>query len=183
MEGLVDHIQEQFRSTQELLFNRQPLLRKKTYQRGLWKQSYTSTQEQHYHSTCWEQPTHHSPWEQPSCPSLWEQPSRPFPWEQPSCSSHWEHPAEQSWSDTRESFEFQSPGNAATTLHKCPPLVVTSKVSSKALPSSVINFCMHNTPSFKVTVLYYFTEYTLPFNNYKPILQLHTQWYNVYLLC
>ena len=98
-----------------------------------------SKQEQHSHSTCWEQPIHHSPWEQPSCPSPWEQPSHPFPWEQPSCSSHWEHPAEQSWSDTHESFEFQSPGNAATTLHKCPPLVVTSKVSSKALPSSVIN--------------------------------------------
>ena len=46
-------------------------------------------------------------------------------------------------------------------------------------PQSVqLNFLywMHNTPSFKVTVLYYFTEYTLPFNNYKPILQLHTQW-------
>ena len=181
----MDHIQEQFRSTQELLFNRlerleelaktrQPLPREKPYEQGLWKQSYTSTQEQHSRSTCWEQPTHRSPWEQPSCPSPWEQPSRPspwkqpsrpFPWEQPSCSSpweqpsrpfpweqpscpsprehpsrssHWEHPSEQSWSDTHESFEFQSPGNA-TTLHKCPPIVVTSKVSSKALPSSVIS--------------------------------------------
>ena len=86
-----------------------------------------------------EQPTHRSPWEQPSCPSSWEQPSRPSPWEQPSRSSHWEHPAEQSWSDTHESLAFPSPGNAATTLHKCPPLVVISKVSSKALPSSITN--------------------------------------------
>ena len=133
---------------EELAKTWQPLPREKPYQQGLWKQLYTSTQEQHSHSTCWEQPTHRSPWEQPSCPSTWEQPScpssweqssRPFPWEQPSCSSHWEHPAEQSWSDTHESFEFQSPGNAATTLHKCPPFVVTSKVLSKALPSSVIN--------------------------------------------
>ena len=38
-----------------------------------------------------------------------------------------------------ESFEFQSPWTAASTLHKCPPLVVTSEVSSRALPSSIIN--------------------------------------------
>ena len=182
VEGLVarvDHIQEQFRSMQKLLFNRLERLEElpktchmrpgeKPYQQGYWEPAYTSMQEQRSRSTCWEQPSFPSPWEQPSCSTSWEQPSFPTsweqvsrtpweqnsrsgpweqhsrsaPWEQPSRSIPREHPSEQPWSDSHESIEFQSPGTqntAKTPLHKCPPLVVTSKVSSKALPSSVIN--------------------------------------------
>ena len=117
-------------------------------------------QEQHSRSTCWEQPSCSTsgeqpsfstsweqvscpPWEQNSCSGPWErQPSRSAPWEQPSRSIPREHPSEQSWSETHESIEFQSPGTQNTAkipLHKYSPLVVTSKASSKALPSSVIN--------------------------------------------
>ena len=131
----------------------------KPYQQGYWEPAYTSMQEQHSCSTCWEQPSFSTSWEQPSFSTSWEQASfstyweqvsRP-PWEQNSRSGPWEqhshsipqeHPSEQSWSDAHELIEFQSPGTqntAKTPLHKCPPLVATSKVSSKALLSSVIN--------------------------------------------
>ena len=175
----MDHIQEQFRSMQKLLFNRLERLEElpktchmrpgeKPYQQGYWEPAYTSMQEQRSHSTCWEQPSFPFPWEQPSFSTSWEQVSRtpweqnsrsgpweqnshsgPWeqhsrsaPWEQPSRSIPREHLSEQPWSETHELIEFQSPGTqntAKTPLHKCPPLVVTSKVSSKALPSSVIN--------------------------------------------
>ena len=120
----------------------------KPYQQGHWEPAYTSMQEQHSRSTCWEQPSCPTSWEQPSFSTSvekvswppWEQNSRSGPWEQHSRSIPQEHP---SWSDAHESMEFQSLGTqntAKTPLHKCPPLVATSKVSSKALLSSVINW-------------------------------------------
>ena len=96
----MDHIQEQFRSMQKLLFNRLERLEElpktchmrpgeKPYQQGYWEPAYTSMQEQRSHSTCWEQPSFPFPWEQPSFSTSWEQVSR-TPWEQKSRSGPWE---------------------------------------------------------------------------------------------